>query len=278
MRTLALAVCVSLLGIAGAANAAQVDVLWYDGTAGSGPQVPIYPYATGGKVSLGSDTLGSGLGTWDLVITGYSRTWDVTSATVGDTKQADLFLTFSSEGVSAYVFSLRYDAGGNNMLNVVALREYNVSVGSTAPSIDWGLGSVNPCEPYNNCGNGRLTGTPLDGLGNAYVATESSGGAGWLYRFSALTLGNGPATKNSTQVGTIRVGSVMFELNSTSGSTVVTLGEFRYPGALDSVVDNSSVITPAVIGAQAVVFPEPSSLALIGLALGGLGWARIRRS
>ena len=239
MRKLALAIGIGLGVLASsAASAIQTDALWADSTTG-GSNVPISPYTSGDKVSLGSDTLGSGLGTWDLVITGYSRTWDVTTVAPGAQKQLDVFLSYSDEGLSGYNMSVRFDAGSLNMLNVVTIREYNVSVGSNAPSIDWGLGNVNPCEPYNNCGNGRNTGSSLDGLGNVYLAQESTGGAtGWIYRFGGLQVGTGPATKNSTQVGTIRVGSILFELNSNTGSSVVTFGEIRFPGALDSANRN----------------------------------------
>ena len=130
MRKLALAIGIGLGVLASsAASAIQTDALWADSTTG-GSNVPISPYTSGDKVSLGSDTLGSGLGTWDLVITGYSRTWDVTTVAPGAQKQLDVFLSYSDEGLSGYNMSVRFDAGSLNMLNVVTIREYNVSVGS----------------------------------------------------------------------------------------------------------------------------------------------------
>lgn len=163
------------------------------------------------------------------------------------------------------------------MLNVVALREYNVRVGSeSTATVDYGLGDVNPCEPYNNCTHRSIvSGGALDGSRNQFLHAESSGGnAGWIYGWSATAEvdGSGPKTKGRRRVGTVRVGSIVFELNSTTGSSVVIGGAFA---AADGVIDNSGSADPITVGGGALVIPEPRAATLLALALGVLA-ARVR--
>lgn len=97
------------LAVPGAASALQVDVLWWDGADQFDADGPVFirPFAAGDKLGGGSTVAGTQ--TWDLQITGYSRTWDVTAASVGELKQADLFLSFTVDGISSYTVSTRFD-------------------------------------------------------------------------------------------------------------------------------------------------------------------------
>lgn len=212
----------------------------------------IAPFAGGDKIPGPGDTTTSAVATPTLQITDYSRTWNVTGLPGGATKQADLFLTFQDEGVFAYNVSVRFDGGGANMLNFLALHEYNMNVGEQQPYLDHGLGPTSPCEPVNNFTDpGVMDNLGIRPVGQAHLERESPfGQAGYLYRFG----------------GTVRVGSVLFELNKNTGTSSVTIGAFLLPGAIDSVVTNAGILSvpdPDTI----LVIPEPGSAVLLSLSL-----------
>lgn len=250
----------------GTVSAAQVDVLWWNGEDqfDRGPNVPIWPYAGGNKVALGGDTTDAALETSQLVIESYSRTWDVSNETVGTKKQADVFLTFGQKGISSYIVSLRFDSGGEDMLNVLAIREYNVAYGNRARQVDNGgpFVGVDTCEPFNSCSAAEVVGNEdLFGLTYAELVAESKvGKAGYVYNFASLVLTGGPETKGSDLYGTIRIGSVLFELHSAQGAGDVQVGFFHQPGVVDSIVDNGNDVDVTIdSGPPAVVSGDGSS-------------------
>lgn len=249
--------------------AAQVDVLFWNGESQYVPPNGIREGANGDKQGANE-----GSQTWDLSITGYSKGWSA-----GNTKQADIFISFGPSGLSASSISVEFDTEGNNLLDVLAVRQYNSRTGGYA---------VDPtrCAPYNLCSSPYMSSGWLSHHVGRNTVVESTPGSGGAVRRIAHLAPNEPPTtlKGPNRVGTLRVASIIFQRTGNEGTTQIKSYLQSGDGVLAS--DFTFVETPPSIGGLVgfipledliPALPRIGVLALAAL-LAGSGVFRLTRS
>ena len=162
-------------------------------------------------------------------------------ASAGDTFTADLVMTVGAEGVSSYGVSVNFD------------------------TVELMLDGA-PAASYPGLLPGGLTAGPPP-------LEDNPLGRAWY--FNAFTGGAGPSLTSFV------FGSIKFKVVTpiTDVSEDVTPGFFYFPGAADSMFDNSGAsVTPTFVGGSVNGVPEPGTVTLLLAGLGALSLVRRNRA
>jgi hypothetical protein len=217
--SLFVALGVLVVPVGPAAATATVDLVW---TASSNPA------AAGG---LGTNTIAAAPG--DLVTL------------------AVVFTPFSSDGVSVYGVSVRFDF---DLLDELDL--------SGAPE-EFGMKPTITCTPFPSCFFESPTMSPFT-PGVSSVVESNLGFTGFVYTFEAGTCGNGP----TDTFGAFKIGEIHFQVNSSVMTDGFDIESGFFNVGTDGAFSNPGQPIDMTFGSASLdQIPEPATLVLVAAGL-----------